>query len=58
MAIEVKEKFFRPILNTINKKNFKKIAVYYPSNYELNSLKLFKILAFLSNKSGRNYNYS
>ena len=41
---EVKEKFFRPILNTINKKNFKKIAVYYPSNYELNTLKLFKIL--------------
>ena len=41
---EVKEKFFGPILNIINKKNLKKIAVYYPSNYELNTLKLFKIL--------------
>ena len=41
---EVEEKFFGPILNIINKKNLKKIAVYYPSNYELNTLKLFKIL--------------
>ena len=41
---EVEVKFFGTILNIINKKNLKKIAVYYPSNYELNTLKLFKIL--------------
>tara|TARA_A100001011_G_C14252377_1_gene818488 strand:- start:757 stop:1290 length:534 start_codon:yes stop_codon:yes gene_type:complete len=41
---EVKNKFFLPILKIISKNNFKRIAIYYPSNYELNTLELFKLL--------------
>ena len=41
---EVKNNFFTPILKIIKKNNFKKIAIYYPSNKELNTLKLFEIL--------------
>ena len=41
---EVKDKFFLPILKIISKNNFRRIAIYYPSNYELNTLNLFKLL--------------
>ena len=41
---EVKENFFLPILKMIRKNNLRNIACYYPSNYELSTLKLFEIL--------------
>ena len=41
---EVKENFFSPILKMIKINNLKNIACYYPSNYELSTLKLFKLL--------------
>ena len=40
---DIDKKFFLPFLNLIQsrfKKNFLKIALYYPSNYELNVLKV------------------
>ena len=36
---EVKESFFSPLIKVIKKKNIKNIAIYYPSNYEVNVLK-------------------
>tara|TARA_B100002051_G_C16332790_1_gene437748 strand:- start:54 stop:587 length:534 start_codon:yes stop_codon:yes gene_type:complete len=41
---EVKESFFYPLIKIIKKKNIKNIAIYYPSNYEVSTIKLFKIL--------------
>ena len=41
---EVDESFFFPIIKIIKKKKFKNIAIYYSSNYEVSTLKLFKIL--------------
>ena len=40
----VENKAFKPLLNLIIKTKRKKISFYYPSNYEFNTLKLFKIL--------------
>ena len=42
---EVNEKFFSPLIKIIKKNNYRNIAIYYPSNYELNTLKLFKLLS-------------
>ena len=39
-----KDKCFKPLLNFIARKQIKKISLYYPSNYEFNTLKLFEIL--------------
>ena len=36
--------FFKPLLKIINSKNKKNISLYYPSNYEVDTLNLFKIL--------------
>ena len=41
---EVKESFFSPLIKVIKKKNIKNIAIYYPSNHEVSTIKLFKIL--------------
>ena len=41
---ELKESFFAPLINIIKKKNIKNIAIYYPSNHEVSTIKLFKIL--------------
>ena len=41
---EVKQNFFSPILKIIKTKNLRNIACYYPSNYELSTLKLFELL--------------
>ena len=41
---EVNKKFFLPILKIIKKYKYKNIAIYYPSNYELNTLRLFDLL--------------
>ncbi len=41
---EVRENFFSPILRMIKKSNLRNIACYYPSNYELSTLKLLKLL--------------
>ena len=41
---EVKENFFSPILRMIKTNNLRNIACYYPSNYELSTFKLFKLL--------------
>ena len=40
----MKESFFSPLIKVIKKKNIKNIAIYYPSNYEVSTIKLFKIL--------------
>ncbi len=39
-----KFKFFRPLINLIIKRKVKRISLYYPSNYEFSTVKLFKIL--------------
>ena len=41
---EIGGNFFSPLLHIIKKNNLKNIAIYYPSNYELNTLKLFHLL--------------
>ncbi len=43
---EVTEKFFFPLIPLIKKIRFKKIKIasYYPSNYEVNTLSLFQIM--------------
>ena len=41
---EVEQSFFSPIIKLIKKKNIRKIALYYPSNFEVSTLKLFEIL--------------
>ena len=41
---EVKESFFYPLIKIIKKKNIKNIAIYYPSNHEVSTIKLFKML--------------
>ena len=47
---DIEKNFFLPLLNLIQlkiKKKFIKIALYYPSNYELNVLKLLEFNNFL-----------
>tara|TARA_B100000575_G_scaffold260222_1_gene233017 strand:- start:3032 stop:3583 length:552 start_codon:yes stop_codon:yes gene_type:complete len=47
---DIDKKYFLPILKLIKlkiKKKFLKIALYYPSNYELNVLKLLEFNRFL-----------
>ena len=39
-----KDKCFKPLLNFIARKQIKKISIYYPSNYEFDTLRLFQIL--------------
>ncbi len=46
-----KKIFFKPLINLINKKKRKKIALYYPSNYEFDTNKLFELLKFRKNLS-------
>tara|TARA_B100001079_G_scaffold254945_1_gene250116 strand:- start:484 stop:1017 length:534 start_codon:yes stop_codon:yes gene_type:complete len=41
---EVKESFFTPLIKIIKKKYIKNIAIYYPSNHEVSTIKLFRIL--------------
>ena len=41
---QVNNVFFKPLVNLINKSKKKNISLYYPSNYEVNTLKLFQIL--------------
>jgi len=40
----INRSFFKPLLKIINGKNKKNISLYYPSNYEVDTLSLFKIL--------------
>ena len=39
-----KEKCFEPLADLIARKQIKKISIYYPSNYEFDTLRLFQIL--------------
>ena len=42
---EVSEQFFKPLLVLINKKKKNiSLSLYYPANYEVNVLKLFKLI--------------
>ena len=41
---KTKDKCFKPLLNFIARKQIKKISLYYPSNYEFDTLRLFQIL--------------
>ena len=36
--------FFKPLIHIINKKKKRNISLYYPSNYEVDTLKLFNIV--------------
>ena len=39
------EIFFKPLINLILKKKRSKISLYYPSNFEFSTIKLFEILS-------------
>ena len=41
---QVNSFFFKPLISLIEKKGKKNISLYYPSNYEVVTLKLFEIL--------------
>ncbi len=41
---ETRDKFFKPLLNLILRKKINKISLYYPSNCEFSTVKLFEIL--------------
>ena len=44
---EVTDNFFKPLVKLLNIKNKKKnfsLSLYYPSNYEVNILKLFGLI--------------
>ena len=40
----VDKKYFKPLVNLIRRKNKKNIALYYPSNYEVDTFELFNLL--------------
>ena len=40
----VEKNFFKPIVKILKSKKIKSISLYYPSNYEVDTRKLFKIL--------------
>ena len=40
---DTKKKFFVPLINFLKKRKFKNLALYYPSSYELNVLKILEI---------------
>ena len=40
----VDKKYFKPLVNLIKRKNKKNIALYYPSNYEVDTFELFNLL--------------
>ena len=51
---EVSEEYFRPLINLLNNFTKKKrinLSLYYPSNYEVNIIHLFKIFKFSKNIS-------
>ena len=44
---DISEKYFKPLIGLLNKKFKNKpinISVFYPSNYEVNILKFFKLI--------------
>ena len=41
---EVRDSFFSPLIKILKKKKLRNIGIYYPSNYEVSTLRLFKIL--------------
>ena len=41
----VKQSFFKPLLNLIRKTRKRRISLYYPSNYEVDTRILLKILS-------------
>ena len=41
---KTEDKYLKPLINFITKNKIKKIAIYYPSNYEFDTLKLLQIL--------------
>tara|TARA_B100000959_G_C14560600_1_gene451545 strand:- start:38 stop:583 length:546 start_codon:yes stop_codon:yes gene_type:complete len=47
----VEHSFFKPLIKIIDKEKKRKISLYYPSNYELDTSNLFKILANRKNLS-------
>ena len=51
---KTKDKFFKPLINFIARKQIKKISIYYPSNYEFDTIKLFEILE----KTRQNKNFT
>ena len=48
---EVNDNFFKPILSFLknSKKKSTKVSLYYPTNYEVNTLKFFEICKFKKN---------
>ena len=41
---DVNDNFFKPLIRIINREKKRKISLYYPSNYEVNTLSLLKNL--------------
>ena len=41
---KIKSILFKPLIDLIKRKSKKKISLYYPSNYEFDTIELFKIL--------------
>jgi len=41
---EISPNFFNPLIRFLKKKNINTISLYYPSNYEVNVLGLFKLI--------------
>ena len=41
---DVNDNFFKPLIRIINSEKKRKISLYYPSNYEVNTLSLLKNL--------------
>ena len=40
----INKKFYNPLLKLLNIKKKRNISIYYPSNYEVDTLHLFKLL--------------
>ena len=40
----VEKNFFKPLIKLINRQKKKNLSLYYPSNYEVDTLKLFTVL--------------
>ncbi|MDB9760402.1 5-formyltetrahydrofolate cyclo-ligase [Pelagibacteraceae bacterium] len=48
---EVSDQFFKPLIKLLKKIKKTNLSLYYPSNYEVNILKLFKLIKFKTTKT-------
>tara|TARA_B100000959_G_C14724742_1_gene518424 strand:- start:175 stop:723 length:549 start_codon:yes stop_codon:yes gene_type:complete len=43
-SFPVDKNYFKPLIRLINRKKKKNLSLYYPSNYEVDTIKLFEVL--------------